>query len=209
METSHHGALPIHRFCPLRIQVSPSRLAVVVIPPLVPEPTSGSVSPKQPIFPSAPLRQPFLLLLLGSIEIDRAHRETAVYAPERAERRVDTRDLHRDEAEQLLAAAGAAIALKAEPADTEFLERRQQFERKRVIGPVLVDDRLDLGLHVGPHFLDDRFLLGGEKLDQLIEVAVGYGRRLRRGGLACCGCGGHLELLGFGLEAGKVEGRID
>src|SRR5260221_8624929 len=50
IETSHHGALPIHRFCPLRIQLSPSRLAVVVIPPLVPEPTSGSVRPKHPIF---------------------------------------------------------------------------------------------------------------------------------------------------------------
>src|SRR5690349_21174968 len=50
METSHHGALPIHRFCPLRIQVSPSRLAVVVNPPLDPEPTRGSVRPKQPIF---------------------------------------------------------------------------------------------------------------------------------------------------------------
>src|ERR1700730_1298339 len=50
IETSHHGALPIHRFSPLRIQVSPSRFAVVSRPPLAPEPTSGSVSPKQPIF---------------------------------------------------------------------------------------------------------------------------------------------------------------
>jgi hypothetical protein len=50
IETSHQGALPIHRFCPLRIQLSPSRLAVVVMPPLVPDPTSGSVRPKQPIF---------------------------------------------------------------------------------------------------------------------------------------------------------------
>jgi hypothetical protein len=43
IETSHHVALPIHRFWPLRTQVSPSRFAVVVIPPLVPDPTSGSV----------------------------------------------------------------------------------------------------------------------------------------------------------------------
>jgi hypothetical protein len=50
IDTSHHGALPIQRFWPLRIQVSPSRFAVVVRPPLVPEPTSGSVRPKQPIF---------------------------------------------------------------------------------------------------------------------------------------------------------------
>src|SRR5437773_1160851 len=50
IETSHHGALPIQRFSPLRIQVSPSRFAVVSKPPDAPEPTNGSVRPKQPIF---------------------------------------------------------------------------------------------------------------------------------------------------------------
>src|ERR1700739_1405475 len=107
MEMSHHGALPIHRFCPLRTQVSPSRLAVVGMPPLVPAPAR---------------RQPFLLLLIGATQIERTHREAAVHAEERAERRVGARQLHRDEAEQLLAPARAAIALKAEPAEAEFLE---------------------------------------------------------------------------------------
>jgi hypothetical protein len=123
-------------------------------------------------------------------------------APERADRGVDACDLHRDEAEQLLATTRAAVALKAEPAEAELLERRQQFERKRVVGPILVDDRLDLGLHIGPHLRDERFLLGREKLDQLIEVAVRYGHWLRRGGLACCGCGGHL-----GLRWLRLKGR--
>src|SRR3984893_379501 len=50
IEMSHQGELPIHFFWPFRIQVSPSRLAVVVIPPEVPEPTRGSVKQKQPIF---------------------------------------------------------------------------------------------------------------------------------------------------------------
>src|ERR1700693_4933597 len=50
IEMSHHGELPIHFFWPLRIHVSPSRLAVVVRPPEVPEPTRGSVKPRQPIF---------------------------------------------------------------------------------------------------------------------------------------------------------------
>src|SRR5258708_23249265 len=118
------------------------------------------------LFVTRHLRQPFLLLLLGSIEIDRAHCEAAVDAPERTDRRVDARDLHRDEAVQLLAAAGAAVTLVAEPADTQFLVRRQQLERKTVIGPVLLDDRLDLGLHIGPPLRYDRFLLGREQLDQ-------------------------------------------
>src|SRR5258705_7780805 len=46
---SPQGALPIQRFSPLRIQVSPSRFAVVNKPPDAPEPTNGSVRPKQPI----------------------------------------------------------------------------------------------------------------------------------------------------------------
>ena len=49
----------------------------------------------------------------------------------------------------------------AEAADVQLLER-QQLERKRILGPVLVDDRLDLGLHVGAHLLDDRLFLGGQ-----------------------------------------------
>src|SRR4029077_4317286 len=151
------------------------------------------------LFVTRHLRQPFLLLLLGSIEIDRAHRQATMHAPERADRGVDACDLHRDEAEQLLAAARAAVTLEAEPADAELLERRQQFERKSVIRPVLVDDRLDLGLHIGPHLRDERFLLGREKLDQLIEVAIRDGHRLRRAGLACCGCGGHFGLLALWL----------
>src|SRR5260370_14963879 len=62
METSHQGALPIHRFSPLRIQVSPSRFAVVVSPPEAPEPTSGSVSPKQPTFSNRAIGGGHLLL---------------------------------------------------------------------------------------------------------------------------------------------------
>src|SRR4029077_15370031 len=49
IEMSHHVELPIHFFSPLRIQVSPSRFAVVRSPPDAPEPTSGSVRAKQPI----------------------------------------------------------------------------------------------------------------------------------------------------------------
>src|SRR2546428_9116116 len=48
--TSLKVALPIHFFWPLSTQVSPSRRAVVVKPPEVPEPTSGSVRPNAPIF---------------------------------------------------------------------------------------------------------------------------------------------------------------
>src|SRR6266700_2099877 len=50
IEMSHHGELPIHFFWPLRIHVSPSRLAVVVRPPEVPVFLNGSATPKNSIF---------------------------------------------------------------------------------------------------------------------------------------------------------------
>ncbi|TMK38580.1 MAG: hypothetical protein E6G66_18395 [Actinobacteria bacterium] len=48
--TSAKVALPIHFLTPWSTQVSPFWRAVVVRPPAAPEPTSGSVSPKAPIF---------------------------------------------------------------------------------------------------------------------------------------------------------------
>src|ERR1700743_2381198 len=98
-----------------------------------------------------------------------------MHAPERADRSVDARDLHRDVAKQFLATACAAVTLKTAPAEPEFLKRRQQFERKRIIRPVFVDDRLNLRLHVRPDLCNDRLLLRSEKLDQLVEVAIRSG----------------------------------
>ena len=46
---SANEALPIHFFSPSRTHSSPSRRAVVARPPAIPEPVSGSVSPKAPI----------------------------------------------------------------------------------------------------------------------------------------------------------------
>ena len=42
--------LPIHFFCPLSTHPSPSLRQVVIMPPDVAEPTSGSVRPNDPIF---------------------------------------------------------------------------------------------------------------------------------------------------------------
>src|ERR1700759_2341383 len=118
-----------------------------------------------------------------------------MHAEERAERGVDSRQLHRDEAKQLLAAASATVALISNTAELQFLEGRQELERKRVIGPVLVDDRLDLGLHVDAHPLDDCLFLGGQDVGELIEVAIGCrellwgflcGRYYPRDSCCCC-----------------------
>jgi hypothetical protein len=44
-------------------------------------------------------------------------------------------------------------------------------KRGRIVGPVLVDDRLDLGFHVGANFLDDRLFLGGQDVHELVAAA--------------------------------------
>jgi hypothetical protein len=46
------------------------------------------------VLPAHHCRQPFLLLFPRSIEVDRAHREATVHAEERADRRVNARQLH-------------------------------------------------------------------------------------------------------------------
>src|SRR5882757_1728266 len=66
----------------------------------------------------------------------------------------------------------AAVALEAQAAELQFLERGQQLEGERIVGPVLVDDRLVLRLHVGPHLPDDRQFLVDQDVDELVEVAV-------------------------------------
>ena len=202
IEMSHHGALPIHRFWPLRIQVSPSRFAVVGHAAACSR-THQRLGEAEAadLLEARHRRQPLLLLLLRPVEIDRAHRQAAVHAEEGAERSVDACHLHRDEAEQLLASARAAIALVSQAAEAQLLERRQQLERKRIVGPVLVDDRLDLGLHVRAHLLDDRLFLGGQDVHELVEVAVRRGEllrcflhwcRCRRDGCRHCCCRCHV-----------------
>ena len=96
IEMSHHGALPIHLFWPLRTQVSPSRLAVVNIPP------RGARSNERlgqaetaDLFHAGHRRQPLLLLLLRPAEVDRTHRQTVVDPEEGRDRGIDTRHLHR------------------------------------------------------------------------------------------------------------------
>ena len=63
----------------------------------------------------------------------------------------DPRHLHPDQADQQLASAGASVSLDAEAAEVQLLERGKQLERKGILGPVLGDDRRDLGLHEHAH----------------------------------------------------------
>ncbi len=118
-------------------------------------------------------RQPLLLLLLGAREVDRAHRESVVHAEESGHRRIDPSQLHGHEAEQLLAAAPAAIALEAKPTDIELTERRQKLERESILGPILADNRRHRRLQVGAHLLQQRHFVRRQGLGDLVEITLG------------------------------------
>ena len=137
-------ALPIHFFSPSSTHSSPSRRAVVARPPAIPEPTSGSVSPKAPISSIRAIAgSQRSLLLVGAAQVDRAHRQAAVHAHERLHRRVDAGHLHRDHAVEQAAAAGAAGSVVLQAGDAELGEPGDQVVRELRAGPVVVDDRLD------------------------------------------------------------------
>src|SRR5262249_12404761 len=58
-------------------------------------------------------RQPLLFLLLRSNDCDRTHRQAAVDAEEGRDRGIDPRHFHRNQADQQLTPAEAAVALDA------------------------------------------------------------------------------------------------
>ena len=129
IETSHHGAFPIHRFWPLRTHVSPSRFAVVSSPPRRAR-THQRLGQAEAadLLHAGHRRQPLLLLLLRPAEVDRTHRQAVVDAEEGRDRGIDPRHLHRDQAEQLHASAAAPVSLHPQSTEIQLFDRREQFE---------------------------------------------------------------------------------
>ena len=105
-----------------------------------------------------------------------------------ANRRVDPRQLHHDEAEQFLTSTRASIALQAEPADVELFERGEQLEGEGVVSPVLLNDRRNLRLHECADFSYGCQFVGVKGFGEVVKVTV-----WRRQGLGlfnffeCCG----------------------
>src|SRR5216684_8896422 len=64
-----------------------------------------------------------------------------MYAPERRDRRIDTRQLHRDKAVQQPAAAGGTVSLITHPSDTDFGHLRDNLEGKCIAAPIILDHR--------------------------------------------------------------------
>ena len=180
-EMSHHGELPIHFFWPLKIQVSPSRFAVVVMPPEVPRAHQGlGKAEAADLFPARHWREPLLFLLLRSAKIDGPHCQAVVDTEERGDRCVDARHFHCDQPKKECASTSAAIAVHCDAADVELLYARQQFKGKGIFYPVLRDDGSNLVFHERAYLFHDRQFVGRQGLCEFVKVTIGRRQLLWR-----------------------------
>jgi hypothetical protein len=124
------------------------------------------------LFEARHRRQPLLLLLFRSVKVDRPHRQPTVHAIKGTEGRVDAHHFHRGEAGQSLTSTSASIALKAEPADIQLFKWGEQFEGKGIFGPVLVNDRRNLGLHECADLFHERELFDVQGFGEFVKVAI-------------------------------------
>src|SRR5207244_5545311 len=70
-------------------------------------------------------REPLLLLLFRTVDVNRAHRQTGVHTEERRERRVGASDLPLNKTQQRETSTRTSIALKSNPADAQLFDGRQ------------------------------------------------------------------------------------
>ena len=148
------------------------------------------------LLPASHLRQPPLFLLFRSSKVDGAHGQPVVHTKERRDRCVDASHLHRDETIEQRASATASVTLESDTADVQLGELRQQFKRKGVFNPVLVDDGRDFFLQKHAQLVQRCELLRIQQFGYLVKVAV-WSRELLGlpkflcGRLHCCTCRGH------------------
>ena len=153
-------ALPIQRFDPFSTQLSPSRVAVVRRPCAESEPESGSVRPNAPM--TSPLASFGIHSSRCSCEphtLIGAGREPVLHAGEGGDRRVDARELERDEPAEHGRVLERLRLVPRERECAEFGERLHDLHRELRTIPVVVDDRLHVGLEPRAK-LRERLLLG-------------------------------------------------
>jgi hypothetical protein len=117
-------------------------------------------------------------LLLVAAQIDRSGRKAGVHAPERRDRRIDPRQLHRDKAVEQPVAAGGAVSEITDPADTDFRHLRNDIERKRIAVPVILDHRRDDAFREFANAFEQRPLAVVHDGSDPIEITVDGRRRV-------------------------------
>ena len=101
-------------------------------------------------------------------------------APERRDRRIDPRQLHRDKAVQQPAAAGRAISFVAYPADADVGHLRNDLEGKFVARPIVFDHRRDHAFRERTHAFDQRAFPLIENVRDPVEITIDWRRRVSR-----------------------------
>src|SRR5205807_3130402 len=98
--------------------------------------------------------------------------EAVVHTHEGGERWVNARDLHLNKAQQSEASAGTPVAFHANATDAEFLYGRQQIKGEGISHPVVRDDRRNLRFHELAYALDERQLLRGQRLVEIVKITI-------------------------------------
>src|SRR5437588_2360644 len=101
-------------------------------------------------------------------------------APERRHRRIDARQLHRDKTVQQPAAAGGAVSLITHPSDTDFGHPRDDFERKCIPTPIILDHRRDDAFRELANTFEQRPLTLVQYGGYPVEIAFDWRRRVVR-----------------------------
>jgi hypothetical protein len=115
------------------------------------------------------LRQPPLLLLLGTAYCHSPHRETGMDPEERVEAPVPPRHLDGNQPGGDLAHAGTPVPLDGGPSDVQRGDLWHELKRELGLLPVLVDDGDNLGVGEGPYSVPDlSFLLSEQLVEQVV-----------------------------------------
>ena len=106
------------------------------------------------------LRQPKVLLLVGTKGINRIHHKRGLYADEAADAGISSFELLHQQSIFNVVHAGAAVAFERRPEEAEFAHGPHQLARKPPVAVTLLDDGdevvLDKGARAGA---DDKFVI--------------------------------------------------
>src|SRR5713101_4374816 len=114
--------------------------------------------------------EPALLLFFGTQHRDGGHGETRGGAKDNAKTGIGTRQFVQNEAGGYGAHTGTAEALDATAGDFEGANLGNQPERNVRMLPIVVDDRDDLPVTEGTHFVSNAAFLLSEEFINQIEI---------------------------------------
>ena len=116
-------------------------------------------------------RQPFLLLLFGSVRVDGIHHQGALHGDEAADAGIDAFQLLHDETVFHVAHGGAAVAFQVGAEEAEFGHFRNELGGKAGLAEAIANQRQDALFGEAPRGLPHHQLLF---VEQRVDAEVVY-----------------------------------